>query len=139
METKYFIRFAETEKHLESDLDRGWSIANGASGNDKKYLDDLASPYNGECEVIETPENMRDIYGKYCVKLDGLCGYGPFDDMEEVNEEMGYALNDNADEPWVEYGNIVGIFKGYYNGDDGMGGDLFMPSELLKTVAVCRL
>jgi len=138
VETKYFIRFAENNDNLKCDLDRGWSIANGASGDDKEYLDDLASPYTaeGECEVVETPANMLEIFGKYCVKLDGLCGYGPFDDMDEVAENIEYAKSDNSDEPWVEYANVIGIYEGYSNGDDGMGGDLFVPVNIVGIVKI---
>jgi len=121
---KIFIRFIMEREHAQHDLERGWSCE--AASDDKEYLESLPS----DCPVVECPDYMP----KFARQIDGLCGYGPYDSMAEA-ETAAEELADPNGDFWQEF-PVVAFFRGEHAGWDGMAGDTFYPSKILKIVEV---
>ena len=120
-----FFRFIEKPEHAQYDLGRGWSVV--AQDDDPEYLEDLNE--DGGYELVETPDYFPC---RYALKIDGLCGYGPFDTIEEAREAAREEKeNAGSDEPWKEHCRHVAYFTGEDAGSDMMAGDLFVPTGMI--------
>jgi len=116
---KYFIRFVDSVENARHDLWRGWSMV---AAGDRGYLDDLNS--DGEFELVRHP-----FLDGWALKIDGLCGYGPFDSVEDA-KAAALDLWEEAGEPWLE-SPVCAFYLGDYAGYDGMAGDLFYPDSFI--------
>lgn len=107
----------------QTDLERGWSAV---AGGDEDYLRELLE-MGDDFEIVPAPDYWNC---SHALKIDGLCGYGPFDDMDEAME-AAFELVEDAGEYWQEF-PYVAFFSGEDAGWDEMAGDLFFPAEILK-------
>lgn len=136
--TQYFIRFAWCEAYLQNDLKRGYSF------HAYKFYDSLMD-WADEWSEIEDMESEEEIEtflledcgiaqnsdGRWGVARPGLCGYGPFETIEEAEEE--------AREKQSYLGmDVCGIFTGYGVYDDRLDEmeSVFRPTSLVKTMEV---
>lgn len=116
--TEYFIRFSDCAQWLEDDANRGYSFNAYQFADSPEDFEEMFGEYSGEL--------AQNSNGQYGIALDGLCGYGPFETLEEAEEE---ARNGS-------YG--IYTFAGIYTGrevyesrnDDGT---CFVPTSLVKT------
>lgn len=119
--TDYFIRFAPSSEYLQCDLERGYSF----SGYQFFQTREDAEEYFEDEDPEQIAEHSDGTFG---LALDGLCGFGPYESVEEaeaaIADRGGYGLYD-----------VAGIFTGKYAGQpDDSDGDLFVPKILVKVV-----
>lgn len=116
--TEYFIRFSDNAEWLACDAGRGFSFNAYQFADSPEDFEEMYGEYSGEL--------AQNSNGQWGIALDGLCGYGPFESIEEAEEE---ARNGS-------YGiyTVAGIFVGEerydYRNDDGT---CFRPLSLIKT------
>jgi hypothetical protein len=120
---EYFIRFGACEEWLRCDLERGYSFSayDFYSTREEAEESDAILYFGVDPEQIAQNSN-----GQWGIALDGLCGFGPFDTIEEAEE----AAQDKG-----AYGiyDVCGIYTGRYAGmADGADGDVFVASTLEK-------
>ena len=118
----YFLRFIESEEHAVEDLRRGWSMV---AAGDRGYLESLDA--EGLFELMEHPF----LEGEWALKIDGLCGYGPFDSVEDAKAAAIDLWSNPDDEPWLE-SPLCAVYSGTLAGYDGMAGDLFRPESIVE-------
>jgi hypothetical protein len=121
--TAYFIRFSACEEWLKYDLERGYSFSQYEFYPTREdALESDAIVYFGwDPDCIAQNSN-----GQWGIALDGLCGFGPFDSIEEAEEA---AWDKGA---YLSY-DTCGIYTGRYVGiPDGADGDMFAPLTLEK-------
>jgi hypothetical protein len=124
----YYIRYSDSEQWLQDDLKRGYSFKGYQFDASPEGLLEEAGYDLDEDDV----ESLVDEYnvqehsnGQWGFALDGLCGYGPFETMEEAREESRNG----------SYGiyTTCGIFEGYNRGIDlDSNASLFHPIALIK-------
>jgi len=117
---QYFVRFTS---HPKEDLKRGFSLV--AESDDKKYLKDLLAEDDG-LELIRHPYKK----GWWALRVQGLCGYGPYDSLEEAESARENEIADVRDDESHKLDQPAHIFEGEYLGDDGMGGEMFRPTGI---------
>lgn len=116
--TEYFIRFSDNASWLQCDAERGYSFNAYQFADSPEAFEEMYGDYSGEL--------AQNSNGQWGIALDGLCGYGPFETMDEAEEE---ARNGS-------YGiyTSCGIFTGreIYDprNDEGC---TFVPTALIKT------
>lgn len=114
---EYFIRFSDSEEWLKCDAERGYSFNAYQFAASPEEFEEMYGEYSGEL--------ARNSNGQWGIALDGLCGYGPFESLEEAEEESHNG----------SYGiyTTCGIFTGreVYDprNDDGT---CFVPNALVK-------
>lgn len=127
MSEHYFIRFAQSAEHLTCDLERGYSFrlyqfwSTRAAALDS----DLVEFYGVDPETLAEHDD-----GQFGFALPGLCGFGPFDSLDEAEAEArergGYNL--------VEW-PVAGIYTGRYVEEADAGdGQVFRPTALVRTI-----
>ncbi len=123
-DTDYFVRFVANAAQARRDLRRGYSFSSYAffptKAEAREFWHDLgvSEPALGRC---------REGWG---LKLDGLCGFGPFESVEEAEafarDRQGY--ND------VEY-PAAAVYAGrWLSQADGGDGDVFRADRLVKVI-----
>jgi hypothetical protein len=128
--TQYFVRYSDTKEWLEADAERGYSFHSYQFANSAEELLEEWYPDRLEDEEVEDLVDEMDIRehsnGQFGFALNGLCGYGPFDSLEEAEEESRNG----------SYGiyTTCGIFEGYEAGLDPDNNQLFRPTKLVKVV-----
>lgn len=140
--TQYFVRFSDSREWLEADAERGYSFHSYIFDKSPRAL--LQEHYGERVEEIEDStdtieeeeEKIAELAdemnvrqhsnGQYGFALGGLCGYGPFESLEEAEEESRNG----------SYGiyTTCGIFEGHEAGGDPDGNPLFRPAKLVKVV-----
>ena len=120
--TDYFVRFVQNKSQARRDLRRGYSFSSYVFLPTKKETREYWEE-NG----VENPGLARCDQG-WGLKLDGLCGFGPFETIEEAEsyarEKKGYA--------GVEW-PAAAIYTGSHIGSVA-DGDLFRPAKLEKII-----
>jgi hypothetical protein len=117
--TEYFIRFSDCEEWLRCDADRGYSFNAYQFANSPEEFEEMFGAFSGELE--------QNSNGQWGIALDGLCGFGPLETLEEAEE----AVRNRC------YGiyTVAGIFTGrevYDSRNDD--GTCFRPDALVKTI-----
>jgi len=119
----YFVRFVENEGYARCDLERTYSFSDYA--------------------LFDTPEDVVDFFGldnaddvaqhddgRFGVALNGLCGFGPFETIEEARE---YGL-ENRGYNGIDWPGFA-IYTGSYVEDTRVwDGDCFRPRALVEFV-----
>lgn len=127
---EYFIRYSDSKEWLEDDLKRGYSFHSYQfAASPEELLEEYYSERLEDEEVEDLIEEMNiaehsnDPYG---FALRGLCGYGPFEAVEQAEEA---ARNGS-------YGiyTTVGIYEGRECGLDPDNNTLFRPTALIKVL-----
>ena len=123
--TQYFIRFAPSAEYLRCDMARGFSFREYQLFATREECEhhDFVEFYGVDPDTI-----AQNSDGKWGFALDGLCGFGPFDSVEEAEE----AIEDRGG-----YGSysVGGIFTGRYVQEPSVqDGDVFVPLSLIKIV-----
>lgn len=124
----YYTRFVQSQEQARADLERGYSFSDYALF---ETVEDVLEHFG--IENAESVEIGRDNFarpGWYGIALNGLCGFGPFDTIEEAEE---YAHEKRG------YNGIVwpaaAIFEGYGVSDDRVwDGDCFVARALVKII-----
>jgi len=128
--TQYFVRFSDSKEWLEADAERGYSFHSYQFANSAEELLEEWYPDRLENENVEDLIDEMDIRehsnGQFGFALNGLCGYGPSETVEEAEEESRNG----------SYGiyTTCGIFEGYEAGLDPDNNQLFRPSKLVKVI-----
>ena len=125
--TDYYIRYALSADHLADDLERGYSfrLYQFFSSEEAARQSDLVEFYGVDPETI-----ARHNDGTFGFALPGLCGFGPFDSVEEAEEEARQTRGYNHME-WP----VAGIFAGRYVEEaDASDGQVFHADALVKVV-----
>lgn len=122
--TDYFIRFVLDKNQARRDRRRGYSFSSYVFCQTKQELREYWNDFGvydfeiGRC---------REGFG---LRLDGLCGFGPYASIEEAEEDARKRGGYNG----VDY-PIAAIYTGRYTGiADQMDGDLFSADRLVKTI-----
>lgn len=124
----YYIRFSDSEQWLQDDLKRGYSFKSYSFDSSAEgLLEELG--YDLDEEDVDALVEQYDIRehsnGQYGFALAGLCGYGPFETVEE-------ALEESRNGSYGVY-TTCGIFEGYDSGIDlDSNASLFFPVKLVK-------
>lgn len=116
--TEYFIRFSDCPQWLEDDARRGYSFNAYQFADSPEDFEEMYGDYSGDL--------AQNSNGQWGIALDGLCGYGPFETLEEAEEKACRG----------SYGiyTVCGIFTGrevYDPRNDE--GTCFVPASLVKT------
>lgn len=114
----YFIRFSDNEAWLKCDAERGYSFNAYQFADSPEEFGEMYGEFDGEL--------AQNSNGQYGIALDGLCGYGPFETLEEAEEK---AHNGS-------YGiyTVAGIFAGRESYDPRNDeGTCFVPTSLVKS------
>lgn len=124
---EYFIRFSGNEEWLRNDLRRGYSFHSYQFADTAEELLEEAGYDLEEYDIdslIDEYNVAQNSNGQYGFALAGLCGYGPFESVEEAQAE---AKNGS-------YGiyTTCGIFEGRSVGLDPDLNELFRPFALVK-------
>jgi len=120
---QYFIRFVQSEEYAKCDLERGFSFV------DYNFFDtaeDVAEFY----ELDGTDDVAKHNDGKFGIALNGLCGFGPFETIEEARAE-GLDRRGYNGIAWPGFA----IYAGSYVEDTRVwDGDCFRPTALVEFV-----
>jgi hypothetical protein len=126
--TEYFIRFSACEEWLQCDLKRGYSFHGyNWQASVKELLEEAGYDLDeNDVEALAEELNVcQHTDGRYGFALNGLCGYGPFECLEDAKEaaqrEGGY----------LGY-TVCGIFAGHERGLDPDCNAVFAPSQLIE-------
>lgn len=126
----YFIRFGLNKEALHKDYERGYSFEGYCLFDSLR--DAIDNFYGEETDTEEVADEFGQDNGEYAGQwgreLSGLCGFGPYESIEEAEIDARERGGYNGVE-WP----VVGIFTGSYAGDCG-DGDVFRASELVKVV-----
>lgn len=129
--TQYFIRYAANEQHHECDAARGYSFAYYQFA---ATPEELLAEYLGIDEVTEDDIDRYNVAptsdGQYGFALAGLCGYGPFESIEDAREAARNGSYGSYD--------VAGIYEGYEAGVDDDCNVLFKPTRLVETFSTGR-
>lgn len=134
MQKEYFVRFVRGPEQAQADLERGFSFSDyvlfdspedvieyfGGDEDDDSGLDlaDLAQ------------DNFGETAGKWGVSLNGLCGFGSFDSVEDAED---YA-RENRGYNGVSW-PAAAIFEGRPVDDEKVwDGDCFKPIAVVKSI-----
>ncbi len=124
---EYFVRFVTSVEQAHADLKRGYSFSDYILF--EKPEDVLEHFGLEECEDL-AQDNFEETSGKWGIALAGLCGFGPFDNLEEAEDYIRLNRGYNG----VKYPVAV-IFKGSYREDARNDeGDCFKPETITKTI-----
>lgn len=145
--TDYFIRFVNSPEHAQCDLERGYSFSSYAAFEAKdeavEFWADLLQVSlddRGEFDPEADPEAAEELSDRigyqagwgYGLKLDGLCGFGPFETAEEAEEQALARRGYNGVE-WP----AAAIYTGRHIGQADCGdGDMFVPTQLVKVIEI---
>jgi hypothetical protein len=127
---QYFVRFSDSKEWLEADAARGYSFHSYQFANSAEELLEEWYPDRLENEGVEDLVDEMDIRehsnGQFGFALNGLCGYGPFETLEDAEEESKNG----------SYGiyTTCGIFEGCEAGLDPDNNQLFRPTKLVKVI-----
>ena len=122
---QYFIRFVQSEEYALHDLERGFSFV------DYNFFDSAEDVV--EFYALEDADEVAELApGRFGIALNGLCGFGPFETVEEARAEgldrRGYNGVD-----WPGFA----IFTGSYVEDTRVwDGDCFRPTALVEFVTL---
>ncbi len=123
-DTDYFVRYVLSPAQARRDLRRAYSFSGYAFFPTKReareYWQDLgvADPALARC---------REGWG---LRLDGLCGFGPFETVEEAEEFARSSRGYND----VEY-PAAAVYSGRWLCQaDGGDGEVFRPDRLVKVI-----
>lgn len=128
--TQYFVRFSDSKEWLENDAARGYSFHSYQFANSAEELLEEWYPDRLENEGVEDLVDEMDIRehsnGQFGFALNGLCGYGPFETLEDAEGESKNG----------SYGiyTTCGIFEGHEAGLDPDNNQLFCPTKLVKVI-----
>lgn len=125
--TQYFIRYSDSEQWLQDDAKRGYSFAAYKFDNSIEELLEEEGYDLDEYDIDDLAErlNVREhSNGTYGFALNGLCGYGPFESIEE-------ALEESRNGSYGAY-TVCGIYEGYDRGFDEDLAQLFTPVALVQ-------
>jgi hypothetical protein len=124
---RYYVRFVNDHEQARRDLKRGYSFSSYAlfptARDAKEFWSDMLQ------RPVLSSELGRCKHG-YGLRLPGLCGFGPF---ETVEEAVDYALEHRG------YNGVnwpaAAIYEGRYAGEADCGdGDMFVPERLVSFV-----
>lgn len=124
----FFIRFVDSRSHAECDLKRGYSFSQYALfATRNEAVEFWSDQLQRDVEASEIGYQRGAGYG---LRLAGLCGFGPFESIEEARE---FAQNRRG------YNGVrwpcAAIFVGQYLGQaDGGDGDMFRVAELVEII-----
>lgn len=124
----YYIRYSDSEQWLQDDLKRGYSFKSYSfDSSAEALLEEMGYDLDegNVDDLIEQYDIREHSNGQYGFALNGLCGYGPFETVEEALEESRNG----------SYGiyTTCGIFEGYHRGIDfDSNATLFHPVKLVK-------
>ena len=123
---EYFARFVLDKNQARRDRRRGYSFSSYALFPTKDEAREFW------CELgVSDPEIGRCKHG-FGLALDGLCGFGPFETLEEATQFALETCGYNGVE-WP----VAAIYTGHYVGQADCGdGDVFSPTRLIKTLEV---
>lgn len=128
--SEYFVRYSDSLEWLQDDLERGYSFHSYQFASSVEELLEEAGYDLDECDVNELAEELNVLphgNGSYGFGLSGLCGFGPFESVEQAEEETRNG----------SYGayTVRGIFEGSSAGLDPDTHVLFHPYSLVKVIA----
>lgn len=129
--TDYFIRFVSEKEHAESDLERGYSFHEYLFFDTEEQAREFGEDMNMDTENIVAFQ--RDGGTVYAFAMNGLCGFGPYETVEEAEEQIAERGGYNGVE-WP----LAAIYTGSYSGQADGDGDMFSPTLLVKVVATGR-
>ena len=120
---QYFIRFVQSEEYAKCDLERGFSFV------DYNFFDSAEDVV--EFYALEDADDVaQHDDGRFGVALNGLCGFGPFETIEEAREHGLESRGYNG----VDWPGFA-IFTGSYVEDTRVwDGDCFRPTALVEFV-----
>lgn len=126
-ETDYFVRFVLSPPQARRDLRRGYSFSGYIFHKSLAEAMDFWSDFR----PVDRSDFGRCDQG-WGLKLDGLCGFGPFETIEEAEE---VASENRGYGDGTGYWPMAAIYIGTYVGQaDGGDGDMFRPSKLIKII-----
>lgn len=123
--TQYFVRYSDSRQWLQDDLQRGYSFrAYQFASSPEELCEEFGYDIEDDGSLFDIQEHSN---GQYGFALAGLCGYGPFESVEQAELE---ARNGS-------YGvySVCGIYEGRSVGlDDDSLAELFRPTALVKVI-----
>lgn len=123
-QTDYFIRFVNSKKEAKRNMEDCVSYSMYLEFGTKKE----ALSFKEDYEQLSAPVKCSDK--KWRFPLDGLCGFGPYETIDECEEILKTKHGYNG----CSYPFAM-ICEGKYRGEaDGGDGDMFEPVKLIKVI-----
>lgn len=93
----YFLRFTNNP---QGDLERGYSFVGYQLFDTRDQAIAEFVELQGDDEELIAQDNITGMWGR---RLSGLCGFGPFDSIEEALDSIGEYPNYNFGSPAVVF------------------------------------
>lgn len=123
---EFFVRFVGSVEAAQKDMERGFSFSD--------YIlfdtpEDVLEHFGIEdADSVEIAQDNGECAGQWGIALNGLCGFGPFESIEDAE---AHAL-ENRGYNGIQW-PVAAIFAGNYVSDDRVwDGDCFRPHSVAK-------
>lgn len=125
---QFFVRFTGSPEAAQKDLERGFSFSDYVLFDSPE---DVLEHFGIEdANSVDLAQDNGECAGQWGIALNGLCGFGPFDSLEEAEEY----IQENRGYNGVEW-PAAAIFSGSYVSDERVwDGDCFRPHAIAKII-----
>lgn len=120
--TQYFVRFVLDKNQATRDKRRGYSFEGYQFFSTVADLRDYCESVGLRCDQVG---RCREGFG---LRLNGLCGFGPYHTLQDAESEALYRRGYNGAR-WP----VAAIYQGRFV-EAGYDGDIFHPTHLVKTI-----